>query len=106
MVPLAPQRLLHPREVRPVAPLVELAPQGVRLGGERADLARGDEAVSPGGVDVGDGGVDDAGFGGAPDLGEVGEEGGEVLGAPRGRDSGGERGWADEWVKGGREVAR
>jgi hypothetical protein len=61
-----------------LAPLVELAAEGVCLDLEEAEFPRGEEAVALGGVDVCDGGVDDGGLGRAADLGQVGEEGCEV----------------------------
>ena len=62
-----------------LTPLIELAAESVGFDLEHAELTGGKEAVSAGGVDMCDGGVDDGGFRRAADLGEVGEEGCEVL---------------------------
>jgi hypothetical protein len=77
--PVPAHGLLDARERSAVAPLVELAAQRVRFELDEPQLARGEEAVAPRGVDVRDGGVDDGGFGGAPDLREVRQQGREVL---------------------------
>ena len=74
----AAEGFLDTGKTSPVAPFVEFAAESIALGLEKAEFAGGEHAVTAGGVDVGDGAVDDRALGGAADLGEVGEERSEV----------------------------
>lgn len=76
---LGSHRLFDAGESSTVAPFVELAAEGVRLGLDETELAGGEHAVTTRGVDVRDGAVDDARLGRAADLRQVREEGGKVL---------------------------
>jgi hypothetical protein len=62
-----------------LAPFVEFTAEGVCFEFEETEFAGGEEAVAPGSVYVGDGGVDDGGFGRTTDLGKVWEKGCQVL---------------------------
>ena len=84
---LAADGLVDAGKTRAVAPFVEFATEGVRLELEETELTCGEEAVPAGGVDVGDGGVDDGGLGGAADLREVGQKSSKILRKRKGRAS-------------------
>jgi len=64
--------LLDSGEAASVTPLVELSSESIGLEFEKAELAGGEEAMAPGGMDIGDGGVDDRGLGRATNLREIG----------------------------------